>query len=451
MQDYEYFCTMKKKIVSLIIVITSLSLVGIIITQVFWVKNAVELKDEQFNHRIELGLKSVLNRMVAIDNRYSFNDSPCGMICGRVDSSLVGRFSPRLLDSLMQDEFSHLQLNQDYYYGIYSRGSGNLIFASSYLFHKELVESKLFISLSCLYSTECYVLGIYIPDQQSLAIQSMGVWLVVSVLFLIILVAGFAYSIFSLMKQKKLSEMKRDFVNNMTHEFKTPISTISLAGEMLSKPAVVASPEKVLRYGDIILNEINRLKNQVEQVLQIAVLDRGEYSLRKKEMDVHQELEGILKGFGMAVRKRDGYLISRLQATQSRIYADRDHFINVIHNLLDNAEKYSEDAPVITVQTEDADGGIRITVQDQGIGISEEAQKHIFRKLYRVPTGNIHNVKGQGLGLYYVKTIMEAHSGTITLHSEKRKGSTFVLFFPYGIKESESETNEEQVSKDPAG
>lgn len=438
---------MKKRLVTLIVILTSLSLLGIVVTQLFWVKNAMELKDEQFTHRVELGLKSVVNQLTEERSDREAWKPNCGIICGMADSSLIINFSLRLLDSLMQDEFSHLALNTDYVYGIYSKHQGQLIFASSSSWHKELVSTRLFISLSCLYRPECYVLGMYFPNQQSLAIRSMTRWLGFSVFFLVVMVAGFSVSIFTFLKQKKLSEMKTDFVNNMTHEFKTPISTISLAGEMLMKQAVVESPEKIMRYGGIIIHEISRLKNQVEQVLQIAVLDKGEYRLKKKEIDVHRVLEGILKSFAIVVKKREGFVITRFEAERSTIYADKDHFINVIYNLLDNAEKYSPSAPLITIKTVNMKNGILITVSDQGIGISAEAQKYIFKKLYRVPTGNIHNVKGFGLGLYYARTMVEAHHGTISLQSEPGKGCSFGLFFPFGDNTDQTDDNEGQVSE----
>ncbi|MCX6271244.1 MAG: HAMP domain-containing sensor histidine kinase [Bacteroidetes bacterium] len=438
---------MKKKRSTFIVFLTSLSLIGIIITQLFWVKNAVELKDEQLNHRVALGLKSVVNHLVENDTLQKVTvKGGCGMICGMADTSLVSNFSPEVLDSIIQDEFSHMMVNKDYVYGIYSKNQGQLIFASSSSYHKELVASPLFISLTCVYNKESYVLGIYIIDRQSLIMQSMSLWLVFSVLFLIVVIIGFFSTIYTLSKQKKLSEMKADFVNNMTHEFKTPISTISLAGEMLMKPPVSESSEKTQRYGSIIVNEINRLKKQVEQVLQIAVLDKGEFTLKKSEMDVHRVLEGILRSFAIVVRKKEGFIISKFDAEKTVIYADKDHFTNIIFNILDNAQKYSIDPPVITISTRNMNGGIEISIEDKGIGISQEAQKHIFKKLYRVPTGNIHNVKGFGLGLYYARTMVEAHLGNITLHSELRKGTRFDLFFPFGEAGQQNDDYEGEIS-----
>jgi two-component system phosphate regulon sensor histidine kinase PhoR len=439
---------MNKKLIPWIVLLTAVSLVGIVVTQLFWVKNAYDLQNEQFNHRIELGLKSIVNHLAESTTVNDSMPSGCGMICRKAETDLIFTIDKVLLDSLVRDEFRHLTLNKDYVYGIYSKHTGQLIFASSQEWHKDLIDSPLFISLSCLYRRECYVLGIYFPEQESLAMSSMFTWLGFSIVFLLLMLAGFSYSVFSFMRQKKLDEMKTDFVNNMTHEFKTPISTISLAGEMLMSHAVTESPEKINRYGGIILNEASRLKNQIEQVLQIAVLDKGEYTLKMKKMDVHRVLEGILKSFSIVVKKRDGFIITKFNATETMIVADKDHFTNIIYNLLDNAEKYSPESPLITIKTENRDHGIVISVEDKGIGISADAQRHIFKNLYRVPTGNIHNVKGFGLGLYYARLMMEAHRGSISLHSEPKKGSRFDLFFPFGNVSEITDDHEGEISKD---
>jgi len=236
--------------------------------------------------------------------------------------------------------------------------------------------------------------------------------------------------------------MKSDFVNNMTHEFKTPISTISLASEMLLKPQVYSSGEKTKRYANIIYDENLRLKNQVEQVLKIAVLDKGEVKIKRKMVDVHKILENIVKSFKLIMVERKGKIRTSFKATEHMLLADRLHFTNIINNLVDNANKYSPENPEILISTKNVKGGIMICVKDNGIGISSENQKHIFKKLYRVPTGNIHNVKGFGLGLYYVKTMVEAHGGTIDLVSTLDKGSQFDIYIPFNYS-NENITDDE--------
>ena len=224
--------------------------------------------------------------------------------------------------------------------------------------------------------------------------------------------------------------MKTDFVNNITHEFKTPIATISLASEMLLKPAVLASEAKARKYAGIIYDENIRLKNQVENVLQLAVLDRGMYNLKYKSIDIHQLILKITESYQLLIKEKNGMLKLQLNATNYQSYADELHIENIISNLLDNANKYSPVNPDITISTFNRNDHIVVAVEDKGIGISNENQKHIFRKMFRVHTGNVHDVKGFGLGLYYVKRMVEAHNGNINLHSEPGKGSRFEISLP---------------------
>ena len=224
--------------------------------------------------------------------------------------------------------------------------------------------------------------------------------------------------------------MKNDFVNNMTHEFKTPISTISLTGEMLLKDRVLKDSDKAKRYTRIILDENNRLKKQVEQVLQIAVIDRGEFKLKQQEVNMHDILQSQANTFEAIVNERGGMIQQQLEAEDADITGDRTHLENIIANLIDNAIKYSTEIPHIRIETTNKNSGIVVSVHDNGIGISSENKNQIFKNLYRVPTGNVHNVKGFGLGLYYVKKMVEAHGGNITLESELGKGSSFYIYLP---------------------
>lgn len=274
------------------------------------------------------------------------------------------------------------------------------------------------------------VLAAWFPDEKNQAMQSIFWWLLICFLLLAILVFGFIFNIYSFLRQKKISEMKSDFVNNITHEFKTPIATISLASEMLLKPSVLASETKARKYAGIIYDENIRLRNQVEHVLQLAVLDRGTFDLKYKSMDVHQLIHKVAENFQLIVKERNGSLKLQLNATNHQSYADTMHIENVIINLLDNANKYSPENPDITISTFNRNDHIVVAVEDKGIGISTENQKHIFRKMFRIHTGNLHDVKGFGLGLYYVKRLVEAHNGNVNLHSEPGKGSRFEISLP---------------------
>lgn len=224
--------------------------------------------------------------------------------------------------------------------------------------------------------------------------------------------------------------MKNDFVNNMTHEFKTPLATISLASEMLLRPEVAESPDKSKKYAKIIYHENQRLQQQVDQVLQIAVLDRGEYSLNKTEFNVHDAIKMCVRNFEITIRNRAGFISSKLRAEDSILFNDYHHFVNIFNNLLDNAAKYSTDYPEIQILTKNIDGQFVVEVHDKGIGIAKENLKYVFRKLYRVPTGNVHDVRGFGLGLFYIKTMTEAMGGSVNVRSEFKRGSIFEIHLP---------------------
>jgi two-component system phosphate regulon sensor histidine kinase PhoR len=233
------------------------------------------------------------------------------------------------------------------------------------------------------------------------------------------------------LRQKKLSAIKNDFISNMTHEFKTPISTISLASEMLADMSIARTPERQERYIRMIRDENKRLSVLVESILQTSILDKGEFRLKLSEVDVHEIISTAISNTQLLIGQRKGAVQTFLKAQKHRIYADRVHLTNIIFNLIDNAIKYSKDNPEIRISTYNTAEGIMIQVQDNGIGISRENQRKIFDKFYRVPTGNVHNVKGFGLGLSYVLAVVLKHNGTISVNSELGKGSTFNVHLPF--------------------
>jgi two-component system, OmpR family, phosphate regulon sensor histidine kinase PhoR len=242
------------------------------------------------------------------------------------------------------------------------------------------------------------------------------------------MLAFFIYAILTLLKEKRLSEIKEDFINNLTHEFKTPIANIEIASEVLKKNTF--DPAKREHYYDIIHRENNRLKTQVERVLQMATIDQQAFSLDLKPINVHDLISQLSENIGFRILEKSGSLKMDLQAENPELLADEFHITNSMYNMLDNAEKYSSDHPDIRISTRNERNGILISIRDSGIGIKEEFQKLVFDKFFRVPTGDVHNVKGFGLGLSYVKAIIEAHDGYITLHSELNRGSQFDIFLP---------------------
>lgn len=277
-------------------------------------------------------------------------------------------------------------------------------------------------------------LTLYFPDQANYILRTMWWMLVASGVFILMIIFSFYFTVSTIFRQKKLSEIKNDFISNMTHEFKTPISTISLACEVLNDASVEKSPERVRNYVKVIGEENKRLSTLVENILQTAILDKGEFKLKVQDVDVHTIIQHAINNIRLQVEKREGHIITHLDAGQHVLQADKVHLTNIIYNLVDNALKYTDQKPVIEISTRSTSNGISISVKDNGIGISKENQRKIFDTLYRVPTGNIHNVKGFGLGLSYVKAVVEKHGGSISVDSELGRGSTFSIFIPYRVE-----------------
>lgn len=269
------------------------------------------------------------------------------------------------------------------------------------------------------------------PNQYGDVFKEMWTLLITSSVVIIILIFSFYYIMANNLKQKKLSVIKNDFISNMTHEFKTPISTISLASEMLHDSSIAQTPEKQQRYIKMIRDENKRLSLLVESILQTSILDKGEFILKLSEVDVHEIINNAINNTQLLIAQRNGTVQTFLKAQKFKLQADRVHLTNIIFNLIDNAIKYSKDNPEIIISTHNTAEGIMVEVKDNGIGISKENQRKIFDKFYRVPTGNVHNVKGFGLGLSYVLAVVMKHKGSIAVSSELGKGSTFKVHLPF--------------------
>lgn len=336
------------------------------------------------------------------------------------------------LDSLLREQLKDKGIGADYAYGIFDpfmnafyldAGSEevNGILASP---HKvNLTPGNVF--------SQPKFLSIFFPNQNKYLLRTMWLLLTISAMFILVIIFSFSFTVSTIIRQKKVSEIKNDFINNMTHELKTPISTISLACQALSDPDIKNTAGIVDNYINVIADENKRLAMVVENVLRTAVMDKGELKLKIVDIDVHEVVSQVLQNMKIQLERRGGQFITDLKATETLVQADKIHLTNVVFNLVDNALKYTENIPVIKVGTRDEKGGIVVFVEDNGIGISKENQKKIFDKLYRVPTGNIHNVKGFGLGLSYVKAIVDKHNGWITVRSELNRGSRFEIFIPH--------------------
>jgi two-component system phosphate regulon sensor histidine kinase PhoR len=332
-----------------------------------------------------------------------------------------------LLDSLVKDEFKEKGIDASYQYAILN----NTIIKTPTEKQKDIVESKFRVNLTPdnVFIEPLY-LAVHFPNQQNYILNKLWLMLGGSAALIIALIFSFYYAISTILKQKKLSEIKNDFINNMTHEFKTPISTISLACEVLNDTSINKTPERISNYIKMIGDENKRLGVLVENVLQTAILDKGEFKLKIQDVDMHQVILQSISNIKLQVENKEGEVVTHLNSLTTTVQGDRVHLTNIIFNLVDNALKYTQQKPVIEISTEDIPEGIAISVKDNGIGINKENQKKIFDTLYRVPTGNIHNVKGFGLGLSYVKAVVEKHGGSISVESEPDKGSTFIIHLP---------------------
>ncbi len=356
---------------------------------------------------------------------------------------IAERIKKDKLRDILRQELANHGINTGYNYGLLATASnGFVILDDRYVVessepreslpgYNNIYNSKYRVHLFPNETPAPGLLMIHFPTRSEFVGRSVLPNLIGALIFTAIIMCSFGYTIFVIFTQKKLSEMKTDFINNMTHEFKTPIATISLAADSINSPMISGDADKVRRFANIIKQENKRMNNQVEKVLQMALIDRREFSLNLSEVNLHEVIEQALINFGIRVEQRQGRLEGKLEATRPIIQGDLTHLSNIVNNLLDNAEKYSPDSPEITILTRDVKGGVEMTVQDKGMGMSKEARKHIFDKFYRVHTGNVHDVKGFGLGLSYVKAIVTAHKGTIEVKSEPGKGSSFILFFPY--------------------
>jgi two-component system phosphate regulon sensor histidine kinase PhoR len=275
-----------------------------------------------------------------------------------------------------------------------------------------------------------YKFFINFTDKNKAILSSISKMAIISIIFTIIIVLTFSSAISQLFRQRQISEIKTDFINNMTHEFKTPIATINLALDSMNNPKVGENKEMMSRYLKMIRDENKRMHAQVENVLRISKLERNELDIDKDRQKLHDLIDRAIGHVDLIVKNRSGYIKKQLDANKSSILASESHFTNMIVNVLDNAIKYSPDTPKIDIETENVKNFVILKITDHGAGMSKAVQKKIFDKFYRVPKGNTHDVKGFGLGLYYVKIIVESHGGTINVKSQVGEGTTFKIWLP---------------------
>lgn len=364
------------------------------------------------NMKIEL-VEVVMNQLLMEGKQYILTRLDTGLVKREVQSQLANRGISQSFDLGIIDEFDSLVAIGALTKPAELRSSGIQV----ELFPSDLLGNDNFMVIN-------------FPNKNLYLLQQIWLPLLSSLIFLAIIIFCFVYAIRVIIQQKKLSEIKNDFINNMTHEFKTPIATVSLAVEALQDPDLINQETFRSRYLGIIKEENKRLGTQVEKVLQAATLDKKEFKLKIETINIVELIKAAHAHFELLVEKRGGAMEINLAIDDPYIEGDAFHLANVINNLLDNANKYSKDAPEISIQATEKDKEIILSVKDKGIGMNKEMLKRIFDKFYRVPTGNVHDVKGFGLGLAYVKTMVEAHRGTIGVESELDKGSIFTIHLP---------------------
>ncbi len=413
---------MRNRLLILVIILVAISLIGVVSTQTYWLKKTIATSEKQFDDRADRMLEDVVEELKQFVDTAEFIQSiPIKelVIFDVLDTAL-------LADLLLKYNTYH-RLDEEYSYGLV-RTEGEVLVYTALGFSKDMEAEAYKTCLSCIWKKEYIHLSVFFPNKNKNLFSQLNVWIILSVIFLLIITAAFSFIIFSIFRQKKISEIKNDFINNMTHEFKTPISTISLASEMLMKNTKDPGDNKVLKYSKIIFDENKRMQLQVELVLQTALIDKGRLKLNKESTDFHALLRSAVDSFCLESCEKDTSFTYDLKADSSIFEIDHIHMRNVIGNIIDNAIKYSKSKPEITISTKNIDNGIQLAIADNGIGMSRDAAKKVFDKFFRVSTGNIHDVKGFGLGLYYVKTVVEAHGGKVEVQSSLNNGSTFFVF-----------------------
>ncbi len=381
-------------------------------------------------------LQALLNK--AQDSRLRFSNSRAGSYqneisfiaasLARQSMPLKDRIDLNSIQDLIKEKLKNNAIKLDFEFAIQSNNV-YLTKSENYFAHaqKEKYTKQLFPNDSFKNSHYIYI---FFPDMHKYIIKSYSM-LVPSLVLSLILIMCCAITIFIIFKQKRLSKIKNDFINNMTHEFKTPISTISLASQMLTDNSVTTTQASIANMAKIINDESRRLSYQVEKVLQMAIFNEGRLKLKLKAIHLHQIIENLMPNFTIRIEDRKGNVYQNLDAKEDLIMLDEIHISNLISNLMDNAIKYSKDAPEISISTRNKNKGIVMSITDNGIGISKEDQKMVFERFFRVHTGNVHNVKGFGLGLSYVKRIADAHGGQVTVESALDKGTKFEVYLPF--------------------
>lgn len=375
--------------------------------------------------------ETLIPGMVSIDQRRALVGQVIDNLVVNEDQPIERRIDPAILDTVIRTSLRESGITLGCAYGVGSGRADSLriVAPASEARHVLNAEFRTPLFPFDFLSSRSELL-LYFPNQQLYLLKSIGPMLGLSILFMSAIILCFALTLRMIVRQQQFSERLSGFINNMTHEFKTPVSTIAVAAETMMRSEILEQPQKLLRYGTVIHDESQRMKQHIDRILQMAVLEEGEYELKLEPVSVHDTLSKTVTSVHMRIEGRQGEIRSEYRAAGDVVFADPVHLANIFHNLLDNAFKYSPGKPVISVETWNEGRTIAVRIGDRGIGIAREDLKRVFEKYYRVPTGNIHTVKGFGLGLSYVKLMADAHGAHIDIQSEPGKGTSITLNFP---------------------
>lgn len=415
---------MHKRTIKIIIFLGTLALLLLVGVQFFWAKNIVQLQEKQFNHKVKIALSNAGYKLRLIQHQSISTIHPVKQVNeNQFIVEIQDIINPVAIDSILQQEFEELELDLPYKIAIYDCFTDSVVYASGGSKLQATVPAE---EYGVNWNIDAYNFGVVFSDTNKHQ-SHFNTW-TVAVLVVLMLFILLTYVIYLLIQQKKLDEIKNDFINNMTHELKTPISTISLSADVLCNPKNRTDSDRIERYAQIIKEENARLKNQVERVLQTAFLEHENLQLSITSISILSVLKNAANPYQLKLEQLQGSI--DIQGEDTVLKGDEHHLTHLFSNLIDNAIKYAIEKPEIKIKTAVINQQLKITVQDNGIGMEKENLKSIFKKFYRVPTGNVHNVKGFGIGLNYVLLIVEQHKGTVSVTSSPGKGSTFTILFP---------------------
>ena len=411
-----------------VVLLGAISIIGIISVQSYFLFKSWNIREKQMTQSLMIALKSVAENLCRLNQIAVPPGNPVRQLTSNyfvVDVNSV--IDANVLEYYLKLEFEKLNIRSDYEYAIYDCHTDRMVYGNYISVTGSGEKAKLGNNLP-KYDQYLYYFGIHFPGLRSTIAQDMAILFFFSSILFLSLVF-FVYAIFVILRQKRLSELQRDFINNMTHEFKTPISTINISADVISNPDILQEPQRLYKYGSIIKQENQRLNLLVEKVLQIARIEKGGIQLKKEHINLNTLIRTIVDNARTNL-KSGGTLEVILDPSVDLVHADVIHLTNIFHNLLDNAVKYGGGNPQIQIETQKNENHFRILFSDNGPGIDPKYRKLIFQKFFRVPTGNVHDVKGFGLGLYYVKLICQAHKWKIWLDTEHNRGTRFIIEIP---------------------